>query len=122
MKHLAIILFSLFLLPITMAFAHDPSQHKGPKIDGTVRAVESTSMTVETAHGNVLVRLTPETTHSGGKNGSVKVGERVTVIGHKLPGGEFGATEVHIHDREPSSGKQNAKDPFDFGGYDSPIR
>ncbi len=111
-----------------MAFAHDPSRHRGPKIDGTVRAVESTSMTVETTHGNVLVRLAPETTYQRGKsgdgvrNGSVKIGESVMVIGHKLPGREFAATEVHIPDRESSSANQDARDPLDLGGYDSPIR
>jgi hypothetical protein len=122
MKQLVVVLLSLFLLPTSMAFAHDPSRHKGPKIDGTVRAVESTSMTVETAHGNVLVRLTPETTHSSGNNARVKVGERVTVVGHKLSGGEFAATEVHTNDREPTSANQDAKDALDLGGYDSPIR
>ncbi len=70
----------------------------------------------------------PPNSYQRGKGGDgvtkrgVKVGERVTVVGHKLPGGEFAATEVLVLDRESSSANQDAKDPFDLGGYDSPIR
>ncbi|MBY0587171.1 hypothetical protein K2X85_08345 [bacterium] len=127
MKLLATVVLSLILFPVSVTLAHDPSMHRGPKIDGTVRSVDSKSMTVETVQGTVVILLSPETKYqrSNGevqRNSDIKSREHVTVMGHKLADGAFAAREVLVHDAEKGSVNTSPKDAFDSEGYDSSIR
>lgn len=110
MKRFTCILLATFLLA-TPAFAHDPKEHKGPKVEGEVVSVTETRLDVRTKDGPVSVKLSPETTvergNAGDKasKGDMKPGHHVMVVGHKLAGGGLVASSVHLLGSHEDGGK-----------------
>jgi len=94
----ALILFAL--LAAQQAGAHDAKLHKGKPTEGEIVSVAGDKMELKTAAGPVTVTLSNKTKYEHGKQtvtkSHLKVGERVTVFGTKLPSGELVAREVLI--------------------------
>jgi hypothetical protein len=101
MKRLTCTVFATFLLA-NPAFAHDPKEHKGPRVEGEIVSVTGTRLEVGTKDGPVSVTLSPETSVERGDAGGraskedLKPGLHVTVVGHKLAGGGLAASSVHL--------------------------
>lgn len=87
---------SVFSLTATPALAHGGAPH----ILGTVKSVQSGSLTVETPrHKDVTVKLAPDTRYEQGKTAvtvkDVAPGERVVVHTRRENGG-LTAIEIHL--------------------------
>lgn len=112
MKRLTRTLLTTFLLA-TPAFAHDPKEHKGPRVEGEVVSVTGTRLEVATKDGPVAVTLSPETTVERGDAGEtaskedLKLGQHVTVVGHKLASGGIAASSVHLLGSHEGGGAQH---------------
>jgi uncharacterized protein DUF5666 len=115
MKHLATVLL-LLSLALGSMLAHDKSLHKGKPTEGTITQVTGDRIELKTATGSVNVALTSKTKFERGKQTAdrshLKVGQRVSVFGTKLPNGELVAREVLIG--APSTG--------DHAGHDTPRK
>jgi hypothetical protein len=99
MKYLATLLITFSFVVATVA-AHDASQHKGKATEGEITAINGDSIELKTAAGNVRVSLNAKTKIEHGTEAvdrsHLKSGERVSVFGTKLPGGELVAKEIVI--------------------------
>lgn len=108
-------LFSLAILSssVATAYAHDASQHKGPRYEGAVFAITGDSLQLKTDKGTEKVTLDKSTTievgdeGKAGKSSDVEVGDHIMVSGHKLESGEIVATEIMVHDRDRHSGNNH---------------
>jgi hypothetical protein len=72
-------------------------------VEGVVVSVDGNRLHVVTKSETVAVTLSPETTIEQASDGkqdeksSLRKGQHVMVVGHKLESGEFVASEVMIH-------------------------
>ena len=85
------------LLPITLG-AHDASKHKGKAITGEIISLGDDRFELKTDAGKAAVTFSSKTKfeHDGKPvdKTHLQKGERVSVIGTKLPSGEIVAREV----------------------------
>jgi hypothetical protein len=99
MKRFATILFALSLA-VTAGAAHDASKHKGKATEGEIITAGGDQLELKTSAGAVRVSLTGKTKIEHGTQvvdrTHLKPGERVSVFGTKLPGGELVAKEIVI--------------------------
>lgn len=88
------------LLGVLPASGHDAKLHKGKPTEGEIVSIAASKLEVKTATGPLMVTLSDKTKYEHGKQNvtksHLKVGERVTVFGTKLPTGELVAREVLI--------------------------
>lgn len=102
-------LLALALLAPVTAWAHDPKLHKGNSITGEIASVTSHGFELKTATGNIKVTFSGKTTFEHGKDtvdkSHLRKGDRVGVIGTKLPSGELVAREVLLGLPEPAAKK-----------------
>lgn len=98
-------LMGLNILVCSSAFAHDASLHKGPMLVGELVSLDGDKAIVETDKGKTEVVLDSDTKFQNGTTkgvaadiNSLKQGQHLTVMGHRLESGEFAATEVMIHE------------------------
>ena len=93
----AVIVALLVVLP---AAGHDAKLHKGKPAEGEVVSIAASKLELKTATGPLMVTLSDKTKYEHGKQNvtksHLKVGERITVFGTKLPTGELVAREVLI--------------------------
>ncbi|HUS08773.1 MAG TPA: DUF5666 domain-containing protein [Bryobacteraceae bacterium] len=99
MKLIAItILATLGLLAPLGVQAHDASQHKGKATSGEIVSLGDDRFELKTATGTVPVTYTSKTKFEHGKEAVDKThlqkGEKVSVIGTKLPNGDLVAKEI----------------------------
>lgn len=95
-----------FVVSATLAVgtltAHDAKLHKGKATVGEIVSVADDKIELKTATGTVPVSLTSKTKIEHGKNKvdktHLKVGEKISVIGTKLPSGDLVAKEIIIGD------------------------
>jgi hypothetical protein len=90
------------------ATGHDPRQHQGRPLDGSVESGGADHLTLHTARGTIGVVLSDETTVEQGAapipRDAIRAGDRVTVFGPKLSTGEIAARDVIVRsgDKGPS--------------------
>lgn len=112
MKRLTRTVLATFLLA-TPAFAHDPKEHKGPRVEGEIVSLTGTRLEVGTTNGPVSVILSPETRVERGEAGrkaskeDLKPGQHVTVVGQKLASGGLAASSVHLHGEDEGGGNKH---------------
>jgi hypothetical protein len=86
------------------ARGHDPRQHQGRPLNGTVESIGADHLTLSTARGMIGIVLSDETTVERGDapipRDAIRSGDRVTVFGPVLPSGEIAARDVIIRSRE----------------------
>jgi len=93
------------------ATGHDPRQHQGRPLNGTVDSIGADHLTLSTARGAIGIVLSDETTVERGDapipRDAIRSGDRITVFGPVLPSGEVAARSVIIRSGEqgPSPGK-----------------
>ncbi|MBI4904546.1 MAG: OB-fold nucleic acid binding domain-containing protein [Acidobacteria bacterium] len=108
---LGIALCALVLLAPARGWAHDPRLHKGNAVTGEIALVTGDNFDLKTAAGNIKVTFSSKTTFEHGKQkvdkSHLRKGDRVGVIGTKLPTGELVAKEILLGLPEP--GKNAAK-------------
>ena len=94
--------------------AHDPSQHKGKAITGEIVSLAEDRFELKTAGGRASVTFTSKTKfeHEGRPAGKSHLGrgERVSVIGTRLPTGEIVAREVLMGAAPKSAQAQRARE------------
>ena len=102
MEVLAVVGLSIVagILPEGVARAHDPSKHRAKATYGEIVRASKDAVTIAGKGGETTFTLAPETKvlRAGEETDSraLKAGEKVSVFGTKLPGGEVAATEINL--------------------------
>ncbi|MBK5293606.1 MAG: OB-fold nucleic acid binding domain-containing protein [Acidobacteriia bacterium] len=90
------------------AWAHDPKLHKGNPVTGQVVSVSGDAFDMKTSTGNIKVTFSSKTKFEHGKEvvdkSHLQTGDRVGVIGTKLPTGELVAKEILLGMPAPNKG------------------
>jgi hypothetical protein len=101
-------LLTLAAMPLA---AHDDKIHKATV--GIVSAASADGLELDTKTGKVKVKYSSKTTfelkEKPAEKSGVRVGERVGVIGPKLPSGELMASEVILGVPEPKAAAKKAE-------------
>lgn len=91
-------LLAVGILAPTAVWSHDPSKHKGKATVGEIISVGDDRFELKTASGTIPVTLSSKTKFEHGNAAVEKThlqkGEKVSVIGTKLPNGDLVAKEV----------------------------
>ncbi len=94
--------------------AHDPAKHKGKGTVGEIVSVAGDRLELKNPAGILKVTLTGETRIEHGNaavdKSHIAKGNKVTVFGTKLPGGELAAREIVITSSPASKGGDKTKD------------
>ena len=95
-----VLVVALPLLAGGTAIAHEGHMHLGKPTHGTVAAISSDQLTLQTDHGAVAVTLTDHTTVEEGDRvvgrEALHLGAPISVFGTTLPGGEIVASAIHV--------------------------
>ena len=98
-------LATVSLLTPALVLAHDASKHKGKATTGEITTVSNDRFEMKTTTGNVTVAFSTKTKFEHGNQvvdkTHLKQGEKVSVIGTKLPNGELVAREVLLGTSAP---------------------
>lgn len=107
-RFLGMTLLALALLAPARTWGHDPRLHKGNAVTGEIASVSGDNFELKTTTGNIKVTFSSKTKFEHGKDtvdkSHLQKGDRVGVIGTKLPTGELVAKEVLLGLPEPKKG------------------
>ncbi len=113
--------FAAATLLASLSLAHDERLHKGNALTGEIVAVTADGLQLKTKTDTVTVKFSSKTKFELDKKAvdksHVRQGDRVGVIGNKLPTGEVMANEVVLGLPAPAEGAEGgakkAADPKD---------
>lgn len=107
-----LLLIVIGLITGPLASAHDPSKHKGKATFGEIVTVGADRFEIKTASGTIPVTFSSKTKFEHGDHvvdkSHLSKGEKVSVIGTKLPTGELVAKEVllGVKESDPKAAKE----------------
>lgn len=95
------------ILSSTLAFAHDPSKHKGRSYFGVAESPTAKGFILKLDGQNAAVSYLPETIFERASKATahadVKAGEHIKVLGTRLADGSIVATQVLVTDGAASA-------------------